>query len=180
MSFWNLSDNSDATTTGGQFETGGGDIEPIPAGTSVLAAIDEAKVDDYQGDSYISLRWTVLQPADYANRKIFQKVRVWDGDSKKSDKAKRMLAAIDTNAGGKLMAAGVEPTDESLTVSLVNKPMVLKLQVWEIETDDGSMKRGNWVSAVSPRNAQQQASQQKAREAAQSMPQSADDDDIPF
>jgi hypothetical protein len=151
MSFWNLSDNSNAAETGGQFETGGGDIEPIPSGTSVLAAPDEAKVDDYQGDSYISLRWCVLQPAEYANRKVFQKIRDWDGDSKKSDKAKRMLAAIDTNAGGKLMAAGKEPDDELLTVALVNRPMVLKLQVWEIETDDGSKKRGNWVSAVSPR-----------------------------
>ena len=26
------------------------------------------------------------------------------------------------------------------------------LQVWEIEQDDGSVKKGNWVSAVSPRN----------------------------
>ena len=180
MSFWNLSDNTDATSTGGQFETGGGDIEPIPAGTSVLAAPDEAKVDDYQGERFISLRWAVLQPAEYANRKIFQKIRVWDNDSKKSDKAKRMLAAIDTNAGGKLMASGRAPDDESLTVALVNRPMVLKLQVWEMDRDDGTTARGNWVSAVAPRNPQQQASQQQARQAAQSMQQSDDEDNIPF
>jgi hypothetical protein len=39
MSFWNLSDNSNAADTGGEFEAGGGNMEPIPAGTTVLAAM---------------------------------------------------------------------------------------------------------------------------------------------
>lgn len=150
MSFWNLSDN-ETVENNGQFESGGGDIEPIPKNTDVLAAPEEAKWDEYDGNEYISVRWTVLAPKEYQNRKVFQKIRVYDADTKKSDKAKRMLAAIDTNAGGKLLKSGKAPTDESLTKCLVNKPMVLKLQVWEIETDDGSKKRGNWVSAVSPR-----------------------------
>ena len=152
MGFFTLSDHSSASETGGEFETGGGNIEPIPSGTTVLAAPDEAKVDDYQGARFISIRWVVLQPDEYANRKIFQKVRVWDHDSKKSDKAKRMLAAIDTNAGGKLLASGEEPDDHGLTVALVNKPMMLKLQVWEMDRDDGSKASGNWISAVAPRN----------------------------
>lgn len=150
MSFWSTSDNKQIEKAG-TFESGGGDIEPIPAKTQVLAAPDEAKWDEYQGDEYISLRWNILQPKEYANRKIFQKVRVCDSDPKKSDKAKRMLAAIDTNAGGKLLASGERPTDESLTRCLVNKPMVLMLQVWEIEKDDGTTAKGNWISAVSPR-----------------------------
>lgn len=151
MSFWNLSDNNPIEKTG-SFETGGGDIEPIPAKTQVLFAPDEAKFDSYDGEEYISLRWNVLQPKEYANRKIFQKLRVFDTDPKKADKAKRMLAAIDTNAGGKLLASGQAPTDQSLTACLVNKPMLGLLQVWEMEQDDGSVKKGNWVSAVSPRN----------------------------
>lgn len=152
MSFFNLSDNQDATKTGGNFETGGGDIEPIPSNTDLLAAPDEAKWDfkDSIG-TYISVRWTVLAPKDYANRKVFQKIRVLDSDTKKADKAKRMLAAIDANAGGKLAAAGVQPTDESMQVALINKPMVIKVQMWEIEKEDGTMARGNWVCAVSPR-----------------------------
>jgi len=148
MSFWNLSDNTDATQTGKTFEMGGGDIEPIPANTSVLAAPDEAKIDEYEGQEYISLRWTVLAPKEYANRKVFQKIRVFDHDTKKADKAKRMLAAIDANAGGGLVAAGTLPTDALLTKCLVNKPMLLKLQVWEMND-----KKGNWVAAVSPRTA---------------------------
>src|SRR5690606_7741125 len=133
------------------FESGGGDIEPIPANTTVLAAPDEAKWDEYDGDYYISVRWVVLQPKEFANRKVFQKIRVEDADPKKADKAKRMLAAIDHNAGGKLAESSEKPTDGALTRNPVNKPMMLKLQGWEIDADDGTKTRGNWVSAVAPR-----------------------------
>lgn len=146
MSFWTTSDNT-AINADGKFELGGG--EPIPANTSALAIIDEAKWDNYEGDYYISLRWSILQPDAYKGRKLFQKLRVESADGKKKDKALRMLAAIDANAGGKLMASGQKPTDVDLMQHLVNKPMVVKIQIWE--TDDG--KKGNWVSAVSPRNA---------------------------
>lgn len=178
MSFFNF----DEPVTG-NFETGGGDMTPIPAKTQVLAAPDEAKwVSPQSGDpDYIEIRWSILQPKEYENRKIFHKLRVNDGDSKKADKAKRMLAAIDANAGGKLMAAGVEPTDQSLTVNLVNKMMMLMLQVWEMEID-GQAKTGNWVSAVSPKGGAVSAPAPAAREA---QPQRAAasggfDDDIPF
>lgn len=172
MSFFNFNDNAPVT---GNFETGGGDMEPIPAKTQVLAAPDEAKWDsprEGDGPDFISIRWTILQPKEYENRKIFHKLRVNDDDAKKAEKAKRMLAAIDANAGGKLMAAGVEPTDQSLTASLVNKPMMLLLQVWEMDVN-GETKRGNWVSAVSPRG---------AGGAPKPAPVAApvDDDNIPF
>jgi hypothetical protein len=146
MSFWNLSDNKklEAST---EFEAGG-NMEPIPNNTDVLAAIDEAKWDNYEGEDYISLRWAVLAPADYKNRKIFQKLKVNQDNKDKADKAKKMLVAIDTNAGGKLLASGKAPDDMMLTSALVNRPMVLKLFVWEIEG-----KSGNWVGKVSARNA---------------------------
>lgn len=158
--FWNLSDNSDAKSTGSNFETGGGKIEPIPSNTDCLAAIDEAKIDDYNGDEYVSLRWVVLQPEEYKNRKIFHKVRIFDADSKKADKAKRMLAAIDTNAGGKLIESEEAPNDLDLTMALVNKPMVIKLQVWEMEVE-GETRTGNWVCAVSPKDQIQKQAEQK-------------------
>lgn len=175
MSFFNFQDSAPVT---GNFETGGGDMEPIPAKTQVLAAPDEAKWDspkNDEGESFIAIRWTVLQPKEFENRKIFHKLRVNDSDPKKAEKAKRMLAAIDANAGGKLMAAGVEPTDQSLTASLVNKPMMLLLQVWELKTETGEIKRGNWVSAVSPR-----AAGGVARPATKPAPADNLDDDIPF
>lgn len=155
MSFWNLENLPE----NGEFESGGGDIQPIPSNTQCLAAIDEAKWDhDTNGNRYISLRWMVLQPAEYKNRKVFQKLWVADADPRakdadaKRDKAKRMLGAIDANAGSKLRAAGVEPTDESLTLNLTSKPMMIKVMQWSL-TDEvtGENKTGNWIGAVSPR-----------------------------
>lgn len=149
MSFWNLSDQSEKLNTTGEFKSGG-DLEPIPAKTQVKAMIDEAKIDEYEGEQYINLSWTVLAPEQYKNRKIFQKVRVFDTDSKKQDKAKRMLAAIAVNAGGGLLKLKSEPTSEDLQKHLTMKPMAILLQVWRIKTDDGDEKSGNWISAVSP------------------------------
>lgn len=177
MSFFNF----DEPVTG-NFETGGGDIEPIPAKTQVLAAPDEASWYEPQDGSepFISIRWSVLQPKEYENRKVFQKLRVNDDDKKKAEKARRMLAAIDANAGGKLMAAGVEPNDEALTVNLVNKMMLLNLQVWEMEIQ-GETKRGNWVSAVAPKaGGSAKASTAKSAPAKSAPPVDNFDDDIPF
>jgi hypothetical protein len=58
MSFWNLSTGN--LDTSGSFDMGGGDMEPIPANTQCLAMIDEAKWDSKEGNSYVSLRWTVF------------------------------------------------------------------------------------------------------------------------
>src|SRR5690554_5793025 len=111
MSFWNTSENEKIKSTG-EMEMGGGDIAPIPNNTDVLAAIDEAGWDNNErnGD-HIVLRWSVLQPKEYANRKIWQRLKVMDDDNKVADKAKRMLAAIDANSGGKLMASDNQPDD---------------------------------------------------------------------
>jgi len=151
MSFWAIENNTEAENLG-QFEMGSGEITPIPNKTQVLAFIDEVKWDEYEGDSYISARWNVIKPDEYKNRKIFQKIRVNDNDAKKSEKAKRMLMAIDFNAKGGLVASGKEPTTEMMQSKLTNKPMVIMLQIWAIEDKNtGEMKRGNWVSAVSPK-----------------------------
>ena len=148
MSFWNLTDSNEKLDTTGSFESGGGDIQPIPDGTQVKAALDEAKWDSYEGDQYVSLRWNVLAPAEFKGRKVFQKVRV--NDVKKGDKAKKMLAAIAVNAGGGLLKCA-DPQDQDLQKHLLNKPMALLLKVWEIDKTDGTGKAtGNWVSAVSP------------------------------
>ena len=187
MSFWQLSDGTQAenTTT---FESGGGNFDPIPDNTKCIAAIEEAKWADYQGESYINLKWRVMRPNEYGNRIIFQKLKVFEhGD--KGDKAKRMLMAIDANCGGKLAKLRDTPQDEDLMMSLIGKPVAIKVQVWEING-----KTGNWISAVAPAKQQspqqqpqpQRAPQQNAHNQAKSngyQPQSNtqfDDDEIPF
>lgn len=182
MSFFILSDGQNVNTNG-TMEMGGGDLPPIPKGTNVLAAADEAKIDEYNGENFVKIRWNILQPEQFKNRKIFQKVKVFSTDPSVKDKALRMLVAIDANCGGKLVASGQEPNDQNLTASLLNRPMVLGLEVWE---KDDKTKSGNWVSKVSPR-AQQQAAQPAqpmqqapAAPAAQPMPNTDFDNNIPF
>jgi hypothetical protein len=163
MSFWDLSDGGTAADTGTDFEIPSGNLDPIPDGSSVLAMIDEAKWDERDGAEYISLRWTVLAPDEYKNRKIFQKLWVTDDDpsandsdkaAKKRDKARRMLAAIDANAGGKLTRKPGKPSDDDLTSCLTNKPMIVKAMVWEMPDRErmGEFIRGNWISAVAPKS----------------------------
>ena len=45
-----------------------------------------------------------------------------------ADKAKRMLAAIDANAGGKLNASARKPEDQDLMMALAGKIMAIKLR----------------------------------------------------
>lgn len=158
MSFWDLSDGDSAKNVGTEYEVPTGNMEPIPAGSSVLAMIDEIKWEMKQtGEEFISARWTVLAPEEYKNRKVFHKLWVMDLDPsskdeatgiKKRDKARKMLAAIDANAGGKLTAKPGRPTNDDL-LHLTNKPMVCTMMTWSMpDTRNGGMMHGNWVSAV--------------------------------
>lgn len=200
MSFWNLSDGTDVSKTHDKsFEMPTGNIEVIPDGSRVKAAIDEAKWDDKDGARFISIRWAILAPEEVKNRKVFQKLWVKDDDpnadspdkaAKKRDKAKRMLAAIDSNAAGKLSQLDREPTDEDLA-SLMNAPMVIRTQVWSMTDRDnpGEKIEGNWISAVMPSNETVELKQPAKKPAKPHRPSSAqtsrdafedDDDDIPF
>jgi hypothetical protein len=195
--FWDLSDGkSAAADKATEFDAGGGNMEPIPDGSSVLAMIDEAKWATKDGAEHISLRWTVIQPDQFKNRKVFQKLWVTDDDpgakdadkaAKKRDKARRMLAAIDANAGGKLTSRPGKPSDEDMTMHLTNKPMVIKVMIWEVDDrQTGEKIQGNWVAAVAPKNTPthiaESKSQGTARKAqAQTFAQTAlERDEIPF
>lgn len=192
MSFWDLNDGSTAEGGNAEYEMEGGNLEPIPANTGCIAAIEEAKWDAFEDDRYINLKWRVAKPADYANRVIFQKVKVYGTSRDKdpqatADKAKRMLAAIDTNAGGKLMQLQGEPTDQDLMTALMGKMMAIKVMAWKMKNDQGEQMQGNWISAVAPaKGAQSQGGGQQAAPQPQRQPQQSAqaapglDDDIPF
>lgn len=181
MSFWNLNDGTKAESND-SFELAGGNLEPIPNDTTCIAAIEEAKWDSYQADRYISLKWRVMQPDAYANRVIFHKVKVFgmanDKDpSATADKAKRMLAAIDANAGGKLMQVTGEPSDMDLMSALVGKMMAIKCMIWEIKKDTGEEMSGNWIAAVAPAKGAEIKNPEPAQPATADFD---DDEDIPF
>jgi len=187
MSFWSVSTGENlAAQTKEQREEytpATGDLEPIPAGSKVRAFVKEAKWDkNPDGDRYIKLRWDVVKPEEVAKRVIFQKLWVKDDDlnaknpGDKRDKALRMLAKIDSFAGGKLAAKGAEPTDDDLAIALQDKQMVICVEIWEMEGRDGEQMSGNWVRDVKPCEGTALAvGKAKEKPAAPDI-----DDDIPF
>lgn len=186
MSFWDLNDGSEIEKNG-EFELGGGSLEPIPNDTGCIGAIEEAKWDEYEGDRFINLKWRVMKPSEYEKRVIFQKVKVFgmakDKDPKSTaDKAKRMLAAIDNNAGGKLMKVKGEPSDTDMMSALVGKIMAIKVMKWEFTGDDGVDRQGNWISAVAPAKGKAAEAAKKAEKKPEPVAETVDDfdDDIPF
>lgn len=198
MSFWDLSDGGNAKDTGKDFEVPSGDITPIPDGSSVMAMVEEAKWSTKDDARFIELKWGVVAPEAYKNRKVFHKLWVGDlepqtlvrGEDKakaKRDKARRMLAAIDANAGGKLQQVDGVPSDDQLALHLCNKPMVITVKTWEIENrENGNMMSGNWVCAVSGKDKELHISdaapaKPKPKDDWGSTPAgSAFDDEIPF
>lgn len=173
MGFWNLSDGK-AVESKSEFELGGG-FEVIPDGSRVLAAVEECKDDQWEGERFFNLKWRILE-GDYKNRIIFQKLKVFSSKEKQRDNAITMLAAIDANAGGKLMASGKEPTDFAIASALANRPMILLLRVWESED---KQKTGNYVAGVFSRQ-QTKATPAHKQSAPSNEPPMDFDNDIPF
>ncbi len=160
--FWEMSDGQSAATGDKEYESPSGNLDPIPDDSSVRAHIDEARWADTKDNyEYLSLRWRIDEPEEYANRVIFQKLWISDDDpnaktadaaAKKRDRAKRMLATIDANCGGRLARKATRPTDDDLALALSNKPMTIKLKVWEMSGQNGEVNSGNWICGVSAPN----------------------------
>jgi hypothetical protein len=194
MSFWDLDDGTSAVTGKKEYVQDTGNFDPIPDGSNVMAVIEEAKWDTVRNgnEEFISLRWSVEAPEQFLNRKIFQKLWVTDDDPNakdaakakaKRDKAKRMLAAIDANCGGKLAKTPRKPTNDDLALALTMKPMVIKCMVWEMKDGDGKSNSGNWISAVFPKSKGVEVKESAAPKKADSKAGSFADDldgDIPF
>lgn len=157
MSFWTLSDGEKAEHKE-EHESAGGNIEPLPDDTDLVAFIDEAKWTTAHNseETLINIRWRAMKPECYKNRVLFQKMWVLGNNpnhkdpKKQGDNAKRMFAAIDTNTGGGMTNLTDAPTDEELQRNLLNKPMIIKTKLWEMTGDDGQTHSGNWVCMVSP------------------------------
>lgn len=158
MGFWELSDGDSAKDTGADYDTGNGDQGPIPNGSWVVAEITDAKWHAFDdGARFVDLFWKVEQPSDYAGRRQAQKLWVDDlspnvlskenGEVKavrKRDKDRRLLAAIDANAKGKLIKTEDFDSDD-LAVALVGAQMGIKMMV--IAGDRGEL---NFIAAVRP------------------------------
>lgn len=181
MSFWNLSDGSDAKEVGSSFEQEGGAFEPIPNDTTVTACIEEISWRTYyESDAeHVSIKWRISKPEAYANRVIFDKLNLDGSDPNKDDEknakardnAMRKLVAL-YNMHNRPLPKG-RPTNEDLQKALQNKFANIKVLLWEM---DG--RKGNWVAGVSGKGAVAEA----AKPAAKPKPAFDDDldDEIPF
>lgn len=186
--FWGLSSGESATDTGTEFEVSSGNFEVIPDGSKVLAMVENAewKQDDKLNE-YLSLQWTALKPEAVANRKIFQKLYLTDLDAshkkpeEKRDKARRMFAAIDANAGGKLATLVSKPDADAIMRALGNRTMVIRLGVWSIKSrETGELIEGNWVQAVAPKTADLEIKPAKPRAEPRVGNSDIGDDSLPF
>lgn len=194
--FWGLSDGGDATEdVSTSYEVASGSFEAFPEGTKLLAMVTDAewRKNDQTGLENLSLTWTVVKPEEVANRKVFQSLWLTDlqpeakDPEKKRDKARRMFAAIDANAGGKLAKKPGKPDAEAILIALANKQMVIRLGEYEGQTRDGGKVQRNYVQAVGPKTEEtylpQPTRRAPSRPAARSGAPAggvAFDDDLPF
>ena len=182
IDFWG-DDEVEAKDT---FVSGGGGFDPLPKNTNVLFEIEEIEIkesNEFEQTDFLNIRWNILKPDDYANRKVFQKVRIFHTEKDKRIRARQMLATIDINSGGKLTEYGkkkgknlTEFTSEDFQVCLVGKSMMGQLDVWR-DKDTKEIK-GNWVRSISPANAKDVSKPVKNK----ASPSIKDDDkeDIPW
>lgn len=197
MSFWTTTEGEGIQATG-EYEAPSGSFDVFPDKTDLMAYLDEIKwaegKPEYGGGRYINYRICVTAPECYKNRKAYFKLWVdaenpnpnKDGDKaqKQVDKDKRMLAAMAVNAGGGLLSINGEPTDDDLAMELTQRPMVFKLGMWEMDGDNGEMRSGNYVMAVSPAtkgvSETPPPAAPKSKPAQQAGGGAAMDDEIPF
>lgn len=198
--FWDLSDGSTAQSTQ-TFELSGGNLEPIPENTRLRAYIEEATLasTEYEPTPYVNLKWRTVKPDAYKNRVLFQKLHIDSPDPKKSDNAKRMLAAIDANCGGNLVTGRLAPDEANMSTHFLNKFMDITVAVWKFDKDDNGnplpsdqVRQGNWIRQVSAAGAgaaQQPSAQpvqqpapvaQQQRTTPQHPASAPLDEDIPF
>lgn len=189
MSFWDVEGQKVEAQASIEVEGGNNSDMPIPSGTNVKIVIGDAKWETTERDgTFINLKHQVLQPECYKGRVVFQKlhVRCHEFSSaanhanltpeklvQKRAKNLRMLATIDTNAGGKLLASPNMPDDAMLQKCLVGKMMGMELDVWEIDKDKEGRAiqnavdyaRGNWVRKVYPKDTFSNMSKEEQAEA---------------
>lgn len=179
--FWTTSEGEDLSKTPQptSFDSAN-NFENIPDGTVLPAAPIEAANAEYEGDEYINIKWQSVD-GDFKGRTVYMKLRVYDSNPKKRDRALRLLSAIDKNAGNPLAGVTGKPTDQDLS-KLCGKPMDIRTRIWNI---DG--KTGNWVEAIGKLGELSGKAPAPAKKAGAAKPSSVAtaatetfDDDIPF
>jgi len=136
MSFWKTSAGQEATGEVKEMS-----FDPLPKGwyTSML---EEVSVDEYEGQKKIKIKARIVGEGFGKNRVLFLNLKAFEGDKIKDtarDRAIQVLVKMYQLCKAKLPNG--EPDDRSLS-QLVDKPMDLLLEIWELEDKS---KSGNWL-----------------------------------
>jgi hypothetical protein len=154
MSFWKTSDGA-AVKQANEYSSGGGAIAPIPDRTGVVIVIDEIGFSEVKGSKCVATRWSILEPQEYKNRKIWKKLWLIDTSPYIEDKELalekqkdnwKMFTAIDHLVNGGELYAIENPTDTDLQSSLMSKPMHAIIGL--VDKNDG--KPNNYISQIGP------------------------------
>ena len=119
----------------------------IPDNTFALAKIESVLNDEFQGIKTIKVEWKIIS-GDFESKHVFQKIKVFDADTKKRHTALNMLKLLFTMFQIKPMHDG-PPSDQELA-RLVAKTAGIKIQEWIITKDNGELASGNYISEVHP------------------------------
>ena len=130
-SFWATSSGEQATG-----EVQENSFDPLPKDW-YKSMFESASIDEYEGEKKVKFKARVVGEGFGKNRVLFLNLKCWDEDEKKRDRAIQVLVKIFNILGVKLPKA--EPDDADLS-ELVDKPLDLLLDVWEIND-----KSGNWL-----------------------------------
>lgn len=112
----------------------------IPDGTTAPAIIKSAEMKEFNGTEFFSVTYKLVD-GEFKNREVRQKLKCFDDDLKKRDRAKNMLMRLFKLSNEKLHHKNM-PTDKDL-LPLQGKVLGIKIQEW---FDDN--KEGNYVSEV--------------------------------
>ncbi|TAK97503.1 MAG: hypothetical protein EPO08_21170 [Rhodospirillaceae bacterium] len=172
MSFWKTSAGTEAT---GEVEEMS--FDPLPKGwyTSML---EEVSVDEYENQKKIKIKARIVGEGFGKNRVLFLNLKAFEGDKIKDtarDRAIQVLVKMYQICKAKLPNG--EPDDRSLS-QLVDKPMDLLLDIWELEDKS---KSGNWLVNCAAKG-EKAGGTTTGKPVAKSKPAPQDDDDssIPF
>lgn len=143
MSFWQTSSGEKAT---GEVQENSSGFDPLPK-EWYTCMLEEVGVNDYQGKRSIRIKARVVQE-QYKNRVLFLSLKCFEFDGpdyKESTRDNAIQKLVKLYQICKAKLPDGEPDDRSLG-QLIDKPVDLMLDVWEI--DD---KSGNWIVNVRAR-----------------------------
>jgi len=174
MSFWNTSSGEAATG-----EVQENNFEPLPKG-DYLSLLESAEIKEYEGERTINFKARAIE----SNRVVFPKLRVFDSDDKKRDRAIQLLVKLANSVGVPLPKG--EPDDIWLS-KLCDKPLIIKYDVFTF-TPPGKSEEitGNFIINFEAKGAKAGSAKPAGNKpgpqpAAQPAPNFSDtDDDIPF